>query len=231
MRKPYYGWWIVLGAILCNIASLSVGQSVVGVFTQPVTESLGWKVWQYTLGPSIAVGIGAFSSVVVGQVLDTRGSRPLIFIGSIVSAVCLFLLGIQSSLIVFIPIYLIAGIGGWNLFSSFVVNSAVNKWFVRKRGWALALGSAGISLGSLITPLVLTGVVDNYGWRTGYFTLSLFVLLVVFPIGILMRRSPEDYGLLPDGVEEEQKHNLEDLPVSELSPLNRSQAIRTRRFW
>ena len=231
MRKPYYGWWIVLGAILCNFASLSVGQSVVGVFTQPVTESLGWKVWQYTLGPSIAVGTGALSSVVVGQVLDTRGPRPLIFIGSIVSAVCLFLLGTQSSLIVFIPIYLIAGIGGWNLFSSFVVNSAVNKWFVRKRGWALALGSAGISLGSLITPLVLTGVVDNYGWRTGYFTLSLFVLLVVFPIGILMRRSPEDYGLLPDGVEEGQTHNLEDLPVSELSPLNRSQAIRTRSFW
>ena len=55
--RLYYGWWIVLGAILCNFAFLSVSQSAIGVFTLPMVDDLGWKVWQYTLGPSIAIAM------------------------------------------------------------------------------------------------------------------------------------------------------------------------------
>ena len=231
LSRLYYGWWIVLGAILCNFAFLSVSQSSIGVFTLPMVDDLGWKVWQYTLGPSIAIGTGAFSSIVVGSVLDKRGPKPLIFTGASMSAVCLVLLGIQSSLMVYLFVYLIAGFVGWNLFSPFVVNSAVNKWFVRKRGWALALGSSGISLGSLVTPLILTGIVDNSGWRTGYFSLGVFVLVLIIPVSFFMRRTPEDYGLLPDGVDDYDDHVSSDIPESEFRPFNRSEAINTSSFW
>ena len=229
--RLYYGWWIVLGAILCNFAFLSVSQSAIGVFTLPMVDDLGWKVWQYTLGPSIAIGTGAFSSIVVGSILDKRGPKPLIFTGASVSAVCLVLLGIQSSLMVYLFVYLIAGFVGWNLFSPFVVNSAVNKWFIRKRGWALALGSSGISLGSLITPLILTGVVDTFGWRTGYFSLGVLILILVIPVSFFMRRTPEDHGLLPDGIDDYDDHGSSDMPESEFRPFNRSEAIKTGSFW
>lgn len=231
LSRLYYGWWIVLGAILCNFAFLTVSQSSIGVFTLPMVDDLGWKVWQYTLGPSIAIGTGAFSSIVVGSILDQRGPKPLIFTGASMSAVCLVLLGIQSSLMLYLFLYLIAGFVGWNLFSPFVVNSAVNKWFVRKRGWALALGSSGISLGSLVTPLILTGVVDNFGWRTGYFSLCALVLILVIPVSFFMRRTPEDYGLLPDGVDDYDDHVSSDIPESEFRPFNRSEAIKTSSFW
>ena len=231
LSRLYYGWWIVLGAILCNFAFLSVSQSSIGVFTLPMVDDLGWKVWQYTLGPSIAIGTGAFSSIVVGSILDKRGPKPLIFTGASVSAVCLVLLGIQSSLMVYLFVYLIAGFVGWNLFSPFVVNSAVNKWFVRKRGWALALGSSGISLGSLVTPLILTGIVDNSGWRTGYFSLGVFILILIIPVSFFMRRTPEDHGLLPDGIDDYDDPSSLDIPESEFRPLNRSEAINTSSFW
>ena len=231
LSRLYYGWWIVLGAILCNFAFLSVSQSSIGVFTLPMVDDLGWKVWQYTLGPSIAIGTGAFSSIVVGSILDKRGPKPLIFTGASMSAVCLVLLGIQSSLMVYLFVYLIAGFVGWNLFSPFVVNSAVNKWFVRKRGWALALGSSGISLGSLVTPLILTGIVDNSGWRTGYFSLGVFILVLIIPVSFFMRRTPEDHGLLPDGIDDYDDPGSFDIPESEFRPLNRSEAINTSSFW
>ncbi len=194
-------------------------------------DDLGWKVWQYTLGPSIAIGTGAFSSILVGSILDQKGPRPLIFIGASMSALCLILLGIQSSLMWYLFLYLIAGFVGWNLFSPFVVNSAVNKWFVRKRGWALALGSSGISLGSLVTPLILTGIVDNFGWRTGYFFLGVFVLILIIPVSFFMRRTPEDHGLLPDGIDDYYDPGSLDIPESEFRPFNRSEAINTSSFW
>ena len=231
LSRLYYGWWIVLGAILCNFAFLSVSQSSIGVFTLPMVDDLGWKVWQYTLGPSIAIGTGAFSSIVVGSILDKRGPKPLIFTGASMSAVCLVLLGIQSSLMVYLFVYLIAGFVGWNLFSPFVVNSAVNKWFIRKRGWALALGSSGISLGSLVTPLILTGIVDNSGWRTGYFSLGVFILVLIIPVSFFMRRTPEDHGLLPDGIDDYDDPGSLDIPESEFRPFNRSEAINTSSFW
>ncbi len=227
----YYGWWIVIGAILCNFVSLSVGTSSIGVFTFPIVDDLGWKVWQYSLGPSIAIGAGALSSVLVGNILDQKGPKPLILLGSLVSAFCLGMLGIQSNLIVYLSLYFIAGFGGWNLFSSFVVNSVISKWFIVKRGWALAFGSAGISLGSLVTPVLLTGIVDSLGWRIGYFALCVLVVIVIIPVSFLMRRTPEDYGLLPDGVADKNQFDYANLPRSEMNPLNRSQAIKTQSFW
>ena len=64
--KFFYGWWIVLAAILCQFASMSVGQAVIGVFMNPVIDDLGWKVWEFTLGSSKAVGGGAIYDIEAG---------------------------------------------------------------------------------------------------------------------------------------------------------------------
>ena len=72
MTRPYYGWWIVGGSILCQFAFMSVSQAVVGVFMRPVVDDLGWRIWQFTLGSSLAVGAGAISGVFVGKVSVRR---------------------------------------------------------------------------------------------------------------------------------------------------------------
>ena len=74
--KFYYGWWIVLAAIVCQFASMSVGQAAIGVFMKPVIDDLGWKVWEFTLGSSLAVGAGAISAIIAGKVVDLKGPRP-----------------------------------------------------------------------------------------------------------------------------------------------------------
>ena len=116
-------------------------------------------------------------------------------LGSIVSGLCLYGLGRQSNLWIFWICHALCGLVGWNLFGPLVVNSVLNKWFVLRRGWALALGSTGISLAGMVTPVVLTAWVDTAGWRAGYTSLAIFVLVVVIPVSLVMRRTPEDHGL------------------------------------
>ena len=70
MTRLYYGWWIVGGAILCQFAFMSVSQAIVGVFMRPVIDDLGWKVWQFTLGSSLAVGAGAMTGIIAGNIVD-----------------------------------------------------------------------------------------------------------------------------------------------------------------
>ena len=197
--RIFYGWWIVAAAVLLQFIFLSVSQSTVSVFLRPVVEELDWQVWQFTLGSSLAVLAGALSGVIVGRVVDQRGPRLPVLGGALVSAICLFGLGRQSDLRLFWILHLLAGFIGWTLFGPLVVNTTINKWFMRRRGWALAIGSSGISLGGLIAPYAMTLVVDSMGWRNGYLFQALFVLAIAAPVALLMRRAPEDVGLRPDG--------------------------------
>ena len=50
----------------------------------------------------------------------------------------------QSSLWVFWSLCVLNGLLGWSFFGPVVVSSTLSKWFVRKRGWALAIGSSGM---------------------------------------------------------------------------------------
>ena len=230
-HRFFYGWWIVAASVLLQFTFLSISQSTVSVFLRPVVEEMGWQVWQFTLGSSLSVMAGALSSVVAGRVIDQRGPRLLVLGGAIVSAICLFGMGRQSNLWLFWALHGCAGFIGWTLFGPFVVNATINKWFVRRRGWALAIGSSGISLGGLIAPFAMTVFVDSLGWRNGYLVLALFVLAIVAPIAFLMRRTPEDVGLRPDG--ESAGGRLGDAPTGAIDPPSYTsrQAVRTKGFW
>ncbi len=229
--RLFYGWWIVAAAVLLQFVFLGVSQSTVSVFLRPVVEELGWQVWQFTLGSSLAVMAGALSGVVVGRMVDRRGPRLPVLGGALVSAICLFGLGRQSSLWLFWALHLCAGFIGWTLFGPLVVNTTINKWFVRRRGWALAIGSTGISLGGLIAPFAMTLVVDSLGWRNGYYVQALFVLVIVAPVALLMRRTPEDSGLRPDGETGEGKRGDALTEAAERLSYTGSQAVRSPGFW
>lgn len=194
-------------------------------------RELGWSVWQYTLGSSLSVLAGALSGLAVGPLVDRRGPRLPILLGGLVTAGCLFAIGQQSSLWLFWALHFCAGLVGWTLFGPLVVNTTLNKWFVRRRGWALALGSTGISLGGLLAPVSMTAVVDAYGWRTGYSALALAVLLLVVPVAFLMRRQPEDYGLSPDGLPGLEEWFRQRQQLAQPVAFSARQAVGTRGFW
>jgi MFS family permease len=75
----------------------------------------------------------------------------------------------------------------------------INSWFVRRRARAISISSAAFGLGGvLITPL-LSIIVQAWGWRWGAAVAGLLFLAVGVPLCLMIRRSPESMGLLPDG--------------------------------
>ena len=232
LPRPFYGWWMVGGAVVSLFAWMGVSQAAAGVFLKPVVEDLGWQVWQFTLGTSLASGAGGLSGVVAGSIVDRRGPRLLILVGALVAAACMIGLSRQSHLWVFLALYATGGLLGWNLFSSTVVNPTITKWFIRKRGWALAIGSIGVSMASLIAPVTMTFIVDTWDWRVGYAAMGVFVLVAVVPVSFIMRRTPEDYGLLPDGDSGEPTYVPgQTARTQETVSFTRWEAVRTSGFW
>ena len=69
---------------------------------------------------------------------------------------------------------------------------------------AISFASMGVPLGIGIAPPLLTAFVDEFGWRAGWRVLAIGAWLLLYPVAMMMRRQPEDYGLHPDGKSDEE---------------------------
>ena len=233
LKKVYYGWWILAGAILAQFVSVSTGQMVSGIFLGPIVEELGIEVWQFATAVSFASAIGGMTVLVWGPLVDRIGPRRIMLVGAIFASLGLVGLAAHSTFVQFFALQIVSSALGWALFGPLVINATIAKWFIVRRGWALAIGSTGVSLAGMITPIAMTAAVDSFGWRTGYLILAAGVLCIIVPIAFVMRRQPEDFGLLPDRGQPDQNDSKETAALlrDDRQTYTRSQAIRTSGFW
>lgn len=235
--RVFYGWLIVLGAVVGQYAAMAGRGQVNGVFLDPMIADLGWTRSEFTLASSSAFVIGGFAGLVIGPMVDKYGPRPLMLVGAFGYGGALLLTSQVNTLWQFIALQIVAGGVGSALVGPLVVNVAVSRWFVLRRGWALAIGSMGVSLASVVMPLTMTTVVDGTSWRTGYVVLSALVFVPLILIIPFMRRSPEDHGLLPDGRIEgasktsEDRQALAQIQSDHDNSLTRPEALRTAAIW
>ncbi len=241
MNKPfikvYYGWWILVCAVLTQFVSTSTGQMVAGVFLGPLVDDLGLQVWQFAMAVSAATAAGGIAVVLLGPLVDRVGPRKFMLIGALFASLGLFGISQQSSIWHFALFQTIGCALGWTLFGPLVINATLTKFFVARRGWALAIGSSGVSLAGIITPITMTAFVDGFGWRAGYMALAVAILVIIIPVAFVMRRRPEDLGLLPDGAGTiEQAGPVDDkvrsaIAADDRQTYTRRQAFRTSGFW
>ena len=84
-------------------------------------------------------------------------------------------------------------------FGTFIVFVAtVGNWFVRQRARAFSVLMTFSAVGAIALPL-LVWTIERYGWRPVLFGVGVGFWVIGIPVALMMRRRPEDYGLLPDG--------------------------------
>ena len=164
----FRGWWVVLGAMFGLVASQGISGTATGILQRPMMDELGWSSAQYSLSGTISLLVGGILGIFSGQLLDRYGARKLIAIGATIVGITFIYISTIESLLIFTFLTIIGGAAGASLAGPLVINVTVAKWFVRYRGWALALGSVGVSLGNILWPLLMTYVVDTAGWRVGF---------------------------------------------------------------
>ena len=111
------------------------------------------------------------------------------------------------------------------------------NWFVRRRGLAISVAFSGAGVGAIVLLPWLQTIIGRDGWRASCTTMGLLVLLVIGPLTLLLRRRPEDIGLLPDGAsrtaaadERRRASNVVD-PAWAAIEWTLARASRTGRFW
>ncbi len=77
--------------------------------------------------------------------------------------------------------------------------AAVQRWFVRRRGFASGLAVSGIGVGTLVAPPVAAILIEFLGWRGTYLALGIFTLVAGVAFAFLIEDDPRERGLAPDG--------------------------------
>ncbi|HLG44757.1 MAG TPA: MFS transporter [Reyranella sp.] len=236
-RLPFfYGWVIIAVAFLTMALSVSA-RTAFSLMFPPIVDEFGWDrglaAGAFSFGFLVSAGI----SPVLGRLVDRRGPRFVIELGTLVTVA-----GLAGATLIAAPWHLYATLGllvgiGANCMSYSVHSQFLPYWFVRNRALAIGIAFSGVGVGAILILPWLQAMILHEGWRTACWKLGLIALVVLVPINLLIAKSPDSLGLLPDGeshaaaaTAKKRPSNIVDakwVAVEWTVP----RAIRTGRFW
>ena len=234
--RIFYGWYIAAVCFLCWFAADAFGWYTFGIFLGPISKELGWTTVMLTGALTLRTIIGGLSGPLVGPLADTRyGARILMTVGVLVAGAVPLLVSRVQALWQFYLIYGVFGALAMVGFGGLVTNTVLAKWFIRRRGRAIGFAAMGVSTAGMVFVPLVHFLIARVGWRTTLVLLALIIWgLTFFPVILLVRRRPEDLGLLPDGesrgkVEADANPRIEILVREEVWTLK--EALGTKTLW
>ncbi|HVM77946.1 MAG TPA: MFS transporter [Stellaceae bacterium] len=222
-RRFFHGWIVVWAAFTVMLVGFGGAYSF-SAFFAPLQESFDASRGRLSLAFSIAGALWFILGAVSGPLADRFGPRGVVALGiGIVGAGLLLASQAQALWQVYFGYGLGVGVGvGFSYVPSI---GAVQRWFVRRRGFASGVAVSGIGAGTLLAPPFAVWLIDLLGWRGAYAALGVIVLAAGGIAAYLVESDPHRRGLAPDG--DPFDH---DEPRPAATGLRLVEAIRTRPF-
>jgi len=193
----FRGWLVVAGAFAVTLVGFGSAYTF-SAFLESLQKDFGASRGSVSLVFSLAGFLYFGLGVLSGPLADRWGSRRLAVAGMVLVGLGLAVAGQAQSLA---QIYLAYGLGvGLGVGASYVpVLGAVQRWFVRRRGFASGLAVSGIGVGTLVMPPLASLFIQTLGWRHAYLALGGLAVVVGVGMALLIENDPRDRGLGPDG--------------------------------
>jgi MFS family permease len=132
---------------------------------------------------------------------------------------------------VFYAAYIVVGLG-MAATGMVPATAVISNWFVKWRGTAVGIMSAGIGAGGFVlAPLIGAYIIPKFGWRTAFVALALVTWMLIPLALIVLKTKPEDMGLYPDGRQEPEPVAEDKAPGTVSHGLTLKMALATLSFW
>ena len=237
----FYGWKLVGLAMLVTALAGGPVWNGVGIWVKALEVQFGWSRAQLTGAFSLAQLEGSLIGPLMGYMIDRLGPRRMVFFGFVLTGLGFVMFSQTTNLLTFYVSYSLimlgTAAGTW-----LPLMAALNRWFFRMRGRAMAAAGEGSFLGGLVLVPALAWAVSphNLGWSTTALWIGFGFIALAWPISQFIRERPEEFGELPDGdlpsrlpaVETSMSRSPESEAESADEPdFTAQQAIRTSAFW
>lgn len=221
--RIFYGWFVVAGAFAVTFVGFGCAYTF-SAFLASLQHDFAATRGSVSLVFSLAGFLYFALGIVSGPLADRWGARPLAVIGMVLTGLGLAVASMARTLP---EVYAAYGLGvGLGIGLSYVpVLGVMQRWFVRRRGFASGIGVGGIGVGTLVMPPVASFLIDAVGWRETYLILGIFAAIVGGGLALLIEDDPRRRGLGPDG-DPLQSSDQTAKPAG----ASISEAVRSRRF-
>jgi MFS family permease len=186
--KLFYGWVIVGVGIVVTCVGFGA-MLTLSVFLQPMASAMGWSrtgIATAAMLNFLCMGVGAF---MWGALSDRYGTRMVVLCGGVLLGLGMVLASRASTLLEFQLLFgAIVGVASGSFYAP--LTSTTTKWFTRHRSLAVALVSAGLSVGSTVMAPLSRWLISSYDWRTAMLVIGDLVWLVIIPAAFLVRNPP-----------------------------------------
>ncbi len=232
----FYGWVVVAVAFV----TMGVGVNARTAFSllfPPILDEFGWDRGLTAGAFSFGFLASAIVSPFVGHLMDRRGPRVVIEIGvAVMTAGLLLATLVRQPWHLYVTLGMLVGTGG-NCLGYTAHALFLPNWFVRRRGLAMSVAFSGVGVGSIIVLPWVQTIIARDGWRAACWAMGIMVLALLAPLNLLLKRSPEDLGLRPDGDRHSPNAGASSRTTNVVDPAwvavdwTLVRAVRTARFW
>src|SRR5262245_26974266 len=236
-RLPFYYGWLIVGIAFVTMAIGVTARTAFSLLMPPLIDEFGWDRGLAAGAFSFGFLVSAVLGPIVGRVMDVRGPRVVIMTGVGLLSAGLFLAPyIERPWHFYATLGVLVG-GGANMMSYTVHSQFLPNWFLRRRGLAISIAFAGAGVGAIVLLPWLQSIILSDGWRAACWTIGLLVVLAVVPLNLLVRKKPQEIGLMPDGearlaAASGPRHapHIAD-PTWAAVEWTLARAVRTARYW
>jgi MFS family permease len=195
----FYGWRIVAVCLVASVFANALGLFGAGVYLHALVEQKGWPTGLVSGAITLFYVMSALLLIPVGEILGRFGPQPIFALGISALAGGVAAIGHVVAPWQTYAAFLVMGVG-WACLSMTAVATTLAPWFERHQGRAVSIASLGASVGGLAgVPVLLFGI-DRLGFAATTTVGAASALLLMLPLAaFVLKRRPQDMGLLPDG--------------------------------
>jgi MFS family permease len=220
--KLFYGWFVVAAAFVVTFTGFGSAYTF-SSFVESLQRDFGASRGSVSLVFSFAGFLYFGLGVISGPLADRWGARNLAALGMGLVGLGLALASQAQTIVQVYAAYSI-GVGAGVGCAYVPTLGAVQRWFVRRRGFASGLAVSGIGVGTLVMPPLATWLIANLGWRDAYLVLGIVAAVIGVGSSLLISDDPRWHGTGPDG------DPLETSSAPVRQGVSIRDAVRTPRF-
>ena len=195
-NKFFYGWIIVFAAIFLVFLDGLLLYSF-GVLLPSIQAKFEMSKAAVNSIFAIRCIVFAFSMIIFGKLIDKHRPEKVIFLGGLITVLGLFLTAYSDTkLTLFLNYGVLTGLGDGVFYIPAV--AVVQRWFNKRRDFAVGLVTAGVPISGLIINPLSAWILSVSSLETTLISLAGITLICLLP-AFLMKEDPKEMGLLPYG--------------------------------
>lgn len=197
-NRLFYGWIVVAAAFAITFVGFGSAYTF-SAFVPSLQQDFGTSRGSVSLVFSLAGFLYFGLGVVSGPLADRWGARSLAMLGMALVGAGLALASVARTIY---EVYAAYGLGvGLGIGCAYVpAVGVVQRWFLKRRGFASGIAVSGIGVGTLVMPPLASWMIEMLGWRRAYLALGGLAAMIGVGMSWLIANDPRDKGTGPDGV-------------------------------